>query len=182
MAATFCIAGALGAVGLPPTPDVLLYTLPTRAGWYVLEAIFIYQLWGLAQPSDLKIKKPTPGRAIAYWFIPFFGLYWMFVMLTNLAKHMNHMNRMTGSSSRKIPVRLVTIGCGLFVAGMFTPLNPVRPTGVAMNVFLDLSGLAGVIILLINNFFFYRAARELCVLRGQSGAFVSGKGPAASNA
>ena len=156
MVVVFIQIACAGVLNIPLVPDALIYSLPARIGWFALEAIFVYQLWTLAQPSDLKIKKPTPGRAVGYWFIPFFGLYWTFVMLTNVAKHLNHMTR-----RRKVPVKLVTIGCALFVAGLFAPFNPVTPTNTAIRTLLDLSGLAGSVIMLINNFFFYNAAKEI---------------------
>ncbi len=172
MVVVFIQIAVAGAVNMPIIPDALLYSLPARIGWVVLQAIFVYRLWTLAQASDLKIKKPTPGKAVGYWFIPFFGLYWTFVMLTNLAKHLNRMTR-----QKKVPVKLVTIGCALFVAGLFVPLNPVTPATTATRVLLDLTGFTGSVIMLINNFFFYNAARELCESSGEKksyeGAVVS---------
>lgn len=163
------LAGVVGGAANVPLGHVLLYSLPARIAWYVLQAIFVYQLWALAQPSGLKIKKPTPGRAIGYWFIPFFGLYWMFIMLTNLAKHLNHI---TGRDI--IHVRLVTIGCALFVAGLFAGYNPVALQDRLLYVVLALSGFAGVVIIQINNFYFYRAAKEVCRTSG-GGIIAAGK-------
>ncbi len=124
----------------------------------------------LAQASDLKIKKPTPGKAIGFWFIPFYGFYWTFIVWMNLAKHMNHM---TGRSSGKIPVRLVVIGCGLFLTGALSPGNLI------VSMFVNILTVAGIVILLLCNFYFYKAAADICV---PPGASASRKKPAASNA
>lgn len=50
-----------------------LYPLQVAIGisMTVLWCIFLHQLWRLAQGSDLKINKPTPGKAIGFGFILF---------------------------------------------------------------------------------------------------------------
>lgn len=116
----------------------IIAALPlTIVAYPILQLIFLYKMWQLVQDSTLKIKKPSPGKAIAYLFIPIFNLYWIFILWRNLALHINHLE-----SSKKIPVKLVTIGCAFLLLPTFTIV-------------------VGLIILLVTNFYFYKAAREM---------------------
>ncbi len=156
MAAAFFAEGVSGAAGISFVPVFFIFSVLAGMGWLALQTIFLYQLWVLAQASDLKIKKPSPIKAIGFWYIPFYGFYWTFIVWMNLAKHMNHM---TGRGSRKIPVRLVIIGCGLLIAGAFVSASQ-GPMFVGL--FVDLLSIAGIVILLICNFYFYEAAADIC--------------------
>ncbi len=118
-------------------PTLLAYVQPVSIAFVVLNCIFLFRLWQLAQMSDLQIKKPSPGKAIGFTFIPFFNLYWVFILYRNLALHLNHL-----TTDNKISVTLLTVGVALVVAlGIIVP--------------------AGGIIVMIVNFQFYRAAKEL---------------------
>ena len=80
--------------------------------YWICQCIFLYQSWKLVQTSDLVIEKPTPGKAVGWWFIPLFNLFWIFILWRNLALHLNHL------TCRKIvSVSLITIGCSLFIPG-----------------------------------------------------------------
>jgi hypothetical protein len=48
--------------------------------------ILLYQLWKLI-PED--IARTTPSKAIGFWLIPFFNLYWNFVAIKGLGEDMN---------------------------------------------------------------------------------------------
>lgn len=117
-------------------PPFWFMTIPLNISSIVLHCIFWFRLWELAQASDLEVRKPSPGKAVGFIFIPFYGLYWLFILYRNLALHLNHL---TGQN--RIPVLLVTIGCALTVS----------------IVLVDV----GAIILQIINFYFYKSAREL---------------------
>lgn len=110
--------------------------IPLDISSLVLHCIFWFRLWELAQASDLGIRKPSPGKAVGFIFIPFYSLYWLFILYRNLALHLNHL---TGQN--RIPVSLVTIGCALTVS----------------IVLVDVGG----ILLQISNFYLYGCAREL---------------------
>ena len=45
-----------------------------------------YRCWKLIPPD---IASTTPGKAVGYYFIPLFNLYWMFVTFNRLAKDAN---------------------------------------------------------------------------------------------
>jgi len=113
----------------------------------VLQFIFLYRLWQLAQASNLNITKPLPGKAIGFAFIPFYGFYWVFILYRNLSLHLNSLTKNT-----HIPVTFVTIGVSVAVASMalfFVPfLGPVLTP-------------LGQIIILITLFYFYKSAEEL---------------------
>ncbi|HHT9119404.1 MAG TPA: hypothetical protein ACFYD3_02525 [Candidatus Hypogeohydataceae bacterium YC41] len=117
----------------------------------VLFYMFMYRLWQLAQMSDLRIQKPSPGLAIGLTFVPFFNLYWIFILYRNLALHLNHLTR-----HNKIPVTLVTVGVALSIGSfLFSPLMSINPF-----LFLALIW-AGPIILQTVLFYFYKSAKEL---------------------
>jgi hypothetical protein len=63
--------------------------VPLNLGGTVILCIFLFRLWQLAQKSSMQIKKPTHGEAIGFAFIPFFNLYWLFILWRNLAIHLN---------------------------------------------------------------------------------------------
>lgn len=169
----FLIGVIGGAFRVVFFPTLFLFSLPVNIGWVVLQSIFLYQMWELAQASDLRIRRPTPGRAIGFWFIPFFGLYWTFILWRNLALHLNHM-----TVRSKVPVELTIVGCGLFIAGLFSALNPTTPAARLTSAVTDVLGFAGVVIFLIINFYFYGAAREIHELSGER---QSGRGEEVSN-
>lgn len=97
---------------------------------------FLYPLWQLVQVSDLKIQKPSPVKAICFSFIPFFNLYWVFILYRNLALHLNHL---TGRN--KVPVTFLTVGVVLIASLVLA--------------------LPGLVIILIVNFYLYSAGMEL---------------------
>lgn len=115
---------------------LLITSVVVSVVFTVTNCIFLYRLWQLAQMSDLGIKKPSPVKAICFSFIPFFNFYWMFILYRNLALHLNHL-----TSRNKIPVTFVTVGIALVVSSVLA--------------------LAGLVIILIVNFYFYKAGLEL---------------------
>ena len=52
----------------------------------VFACLSLYQLWKLV-PAD--IARTTPGKAVGFWFIPGFNLYWDFVAWRGLGDAMN---------------------------------------------------------------------------------------------
>lgn len=133
--------------------------------YLVLQTVFLYKLWKLVQTSDLLIEKPTPGEAVGYWFIPFYGLFWTFILWKNLALHLNHM---TGRKIVSPP--LVKAGCWVFIPGAFggfiwhTKLFLISISPVF--TLLALSFLAAIVIFLITNYQFYKSARTLLTKAG----------------
>ncbi|MHC4275896.1 MAG: hypothetical protein ACYSWY_07570 [Planctomycetota bacterium] len=142
---------ALFGAGIPFTPVFIAFI--------VINCIFLYRLWQLAQMSNLQIKKPSPGKAIGFSFIPYFNLYWMFILYRHLALHLNHL---TGHN--KISVNLVTIGLALIISGAAFNAPYIALSGGVPGVilfFLSGASLAGGIIIIILTFSFYKSAVEL---------------------
>ena len=54
----------------------VVLSLPFSISFGVLNLIFLYRLWVMVQRSNLGIKKPAPGKAIGFMFIPFFNFYY----------------------------------------------------------------------------------------------------------
>lgn len=52
----------------------------------ILKMMLFYRAWGSLQAGG---ARTTPGKAIGMLFIPFFNLYWMFVVYVGLAKDWN---------------------------------------------------------------------------------------------
>ncbi len=152
-------AGFLGTLSeILNAPVLVVVSIPVELGYWVCQLIFLYQMWKLVQTSDLPIKKPTPGKAIGFWFIPFFGLYWMFIVWRNLALHVNHL-----VGQRLVSVTLVTTACGLFIPGAIGVRMLEKPPAEIQTVggFLSLLYLAAVVIFLIADYQFYRSANVL---------------------
>ncbi len=116
----------------------LLFEIP----YLVILCIFLFRLWKLAQQSNLPNKKPSPGKAIGFMFVPFFNLYWLFIAHRNLALHLNSLTR-----HNKVPVALVTVGIALLISVVLS--------------------FAGLIILLITYYDFYDAGKELLEAKGE---------------
>ena len=156
--------GGSRAVKRPPHPVWLAALFgasipfgPVLIAFIVINCIFLYRLWQLAQMSNLQIKKPSPGKAIGFFFIPYFNLYWIFILYRHLALHLNHL---TGRNT--ISVKLVTIGLALIIAGsaFVAPFLVLSGLGV-IYFFLSGASLAGGIIIIILSFSFYKSAVEL---------------------
>lgn len=114
----------------------LILSLPFSISFGVLNLIFLYRLWLMVQKSNLGIKKPTPGKAVGFMFIPFFNIYWLFIAYRNLSLHLNSLTKYN-----KISVKLVTFSVAFLASGVFS--------------------LIGGIILSIIYFSFYKSAKEL---------------------
>ncbi len=136
LAALWGVEAVFVVAGVASNPAQAVIITPPGIAFVVLNCIFLFRLWQLAQMSDLQIQKPSPGKAIGFFFIPFFQLYWIFILYRNLALHLNHL-----TTDNKISVTLLTVGVALVVALVIAP--------------------AGGIIVMIVNFQFYRAAKEL---------------------
>jgi len=90
--------------------------------WYhIMALVYLHRAWKLLQWGNVRT---TPGKAVGFLFIPFFGLYWLFVACVGLAKDWNrvlasHPNLNNGP--RMSPGLFVTF-CILGVVGAFLSL------------------------------------------------------------
>lgn len=90
--------------------------------WYhIMALVYLHRAWKLLQWGNVRT---TPGKAVGFLFIPFYGLYWLFVAYVGLAKDWNrvlasHPNLNNGP--RMSPGLFVTF-CILGVVGIFLSL------------------------------------------------------------
>ena len=68
----------------------LLIGVPAVITALVLFFMLLYRFWDLIQ--DIK-PRTTPGKAVGFMFIPFFNVYWQFVMFYGLAQEFNRYTR-----------------------------------------------------------------------------------------
>lgn len=82
-----------------------------------------HRLWKLLPPS---MASTTPGKAVGFYFIPFFNLYWMFVTFHGLARDANRTLSSLGEKRVRCNEGLalafsIVIACQMSV-GALTPL------------------------------------------------------------
>lgn len=162
---------------------------PLNIAYGTVFCVFMFRLWKLAQQSNMRAKKPSPAKAVGYLFIPFFNLYWAFVLHRSLALHLNHL-----TVRQKIPTKAVTVGlalCSFIILVEFICWFPllfqysaehtvqtahglVLKKGLLSHVYVIFAVyvilvwsvykillIPGSIMLLITYFYFYRASKEL---------------------
>lgn len=72
-------------------------------GLYVAACVWIYKSWSaipLAYRYNAQGRPFSPGEAVGYLFIPFYNLYWMFVMPPALCDAIDRVNHESGSPAR----------------------------------------------------------------------------------
>jgi len=72
----------------------------------VLFFVLLYKCWALIQDG---YPQTTPGKAVGFWFIPLFNLYWIFVAVRGLAEDLNRF-----ASRRNLPIRKASVGLATF--------------------------------------------------------------------
>jgi hypothetical protein len=60
------------------------FEIPLLAG-SVLQYVMLYKLWQIVQDG---FARTTPGKAVGFSFIPFFGFYWIFVLYFGLSRNL----------------------------------------------------------------------------------------------
>lgn len=101
-------------------------------GWYVLlfvygltHAIWVYKFWSWIPPeqryTSLWKKYISPGTAVGFLFIPYFNIYWMFVVYLGISDVLERMRVQYPSS--KGPAKTLAI-LALVIPLIFFPLGP----------------------------------------------------------
>lgn len=109
---------ALGVVTLFQSLALLAY--------FVFWLVPLYRCWKTVEP--LRAQDPTipsPGKAVGFLLIPFFGIYWMFPCLSGLGKHLNAMERLRNPDSAPSGKALlhglgIAVGVSSIVVGILT--------------------------------------------------------------
>jgi hypothetical protein len=71
---------------------ISLLTWPIFIGYFVLVLVWIYKSWEMLPPALRMTGSGTfvsPGQAVGYLFIPFYNLYWYFVVSVGLCHAYN---------------------------------------------------------------------------------------------
>jgi hypothetical protein len=75
----------------------------------VFIVVFIYKIWKVIPK---KIARTTPGKAAGYYFIPFYNLYWVFVIYWGWCKDYNLYTR---KAEPRVPQMSESLGLALCV-------------------------------------------------------------------
>lgn len=101
--------------------------------WYMLifataivSGVWIYKFWSWIPPeqrwTNMWKKYISPGAAIGYMFIPYFNIYWMFVVYLGLSDIMERMRVQypsTKGSPKTLAILAIVIPMVFFPAGPF---------------------------------------------------------------
>jgi hypothetical protein len=82
--------------------------------------MLVYQSWSAIQDGQ---ARTTPGRAVGFGFLPFFNLYWLFVVWPGFARDYNAYLTRHGIAGRPLPVGLYTAHAILTVLCAIPYLN-----------------------------------------------------------
>lgn len=75
-------------------------TLPLIIYGMVVIGVFLHRLWSAIQAGS---PRTTPGKAVGFLFIPFFGFYWVFQAYWGWAKDYNRMIAGSGIDAPTVP-------------------------------------------------------------------------------
>jgi hypothetical protein len=94
-------------------------------GYAITNMIWLYQFWSWIPPdqrhTNMWKKYISPGTAVGFMFIPYFNIYWMFVVYLGLSDIMERMRVQFPSS--KGPVKTLAI-LTLVIPMVFFPAGP----------------------------------------------------------
>lgn len=104
------------------------------AGIYFL--ISLYRCWSILKGPT---ARTTPGKAVGFLFIPFFNLYWMFVVVGGLAKDANaFLESKNAGKTIKINVELSTAACITYIISFIPHYYVAIPAGIVSLVLLNI--------------------------------------------
>ena len=87
----YFLRGLLGTASAPMSPAAALALVVLFLATAVVTCMLIYRMWASIQDGH---ARTTPGKAVGFLFIPFFGAYWIFQVLCGFAKDYNaHVER-----------------------------------------------------------------------------------------
>ncbi len=81
----------------------------------IVQMVFIYKMWNAINDGQ---TKPSPGAALGFLFIPFFSLYWVFVVYPGWATRYNAYVQRHGIQAKQV-------GQGLFIAALLCGWLPL---------------------------------------------------------
>ncbi len=93
--------------------------------YLVVISIFAYKIWSIIPPE---IATTTPGKAVGFLFIPFYNLYWIFVVYPGWAKDYNLL-----LAAKKINLPVFSVGLPKTIA-IFTLLSMIPYLGILFSL------------------------------------------------
>ena len=104
--------------GNPATTEAIPFVPLPFLVLAIANMIFIYKMWSAINDGQ---TKPTPGAAVGFLFIPFFSLYWIFVVFGGFAGEYNKYAQRRG-------LQVPPIGAGLAIATLLLCWIPLVGT------------------------------------------------------
>lgn len=100
---------------------------------FILLLILQYRAWKMIQGIK---PRTTPGKAVGFQFIPFFSIYWVFVISKGLAEGMNSFNKQYGLTTRQVSLSLAKAIPILFVVQLVPILGYVAAIAYLICLFM----------------------------------------------
>lgn len=108
--------GILAALGAQPASQEAIPFIPLPLFVLgIVQMVFIYKMWNALNDGQ---TKPTPGAALGFLFIPFFSLYWIFVVWGAWPARYNAYIQRHGIQAQQV-------GSGLFIAALLCGWIPL---------------------------------------------------------
>lgn len=89
----------------------------------ILNAVWLYKIWSWVPPdqrhSALWKKYISPGQAVGFMFIPYFNVYWIFVMYFGLCDAFERLRvayPMEGKSPKNLAIAMIVVSFVFFPA------------------------------------------------------------------
>ncbi len=133
-------AVAMAASGDEPNPAILIFfcmMYPLMIYGIVILMILVYKMWDAIQDGP---ARTTPGKAVGFLFIPFFGLYWIFQAYWGWAVDYNtYVQEKALQGAPKMPEGLALTLCILTLAAIVPVIGVLISLAniVLMAIFLN---------------------------------------------
>jgi hypothetical protein len=113
-----CMVATIGLSALassPRTTEAIPFVPLPLLVLGIVQLVFIYKMWASINDGQ---TKPTPGAAVGFLFIPFFSLYWIFVVFPGFATQYN-------AYIQRQRINAQPLGQGLFIAALLLGWLPL---------------------------------------------------------
>ncbi len=87
---------------------IVIIGIPALIAAIVLKCMLMYKSWNQIQDG---YQRTSPGKAVGFMFIPFFGLYWQFEAIWGLSKDLNAYMRRYGIQCQPVNEQLALTYC-----------------------------------------------------------------------
>jgi hypothetical protein len=101
--------------GDPKTKEAIPFVPLPIVVWSIMQMVFVYKMWSAIADG---VTKPSPGAALGLLFVPFFSLYWIFVVWPGYATAYN-------KYVERHRIAAPPLGQGLLIAGLLLSWLPL---------------------------------------------------------